>query len=99
MLPEDKHELPDESRTFFYSGEFIAREPRLAENLRGTRTYNEAFVEWSYRTYLQRELDPVRFIFWVSMLTDRIPNLTDADYGEMIHTFIVSNEYQARLNQ
>ena len=89
----------DVSRAFFYSGEFIAREPRLAENLRGTRTYNEAFVEWSYRTYLQREPDPVGFNFWVGKLNDRIPNLTDADYSEMIHAFIVSAEYQARLNQ
>lgn len=88
----------DVSRAFFYSDEFIAREPRLAENLRGTRTYNEAFVEWSYRTYLQREPDPVGFNHWVGKLNDRIPNLTDADYSEMIHAFIISTEYQARLN-
>jgi len=87
----------DVSRAFFYSGEFITRDARLAANLRGTRTYNEAFVEWCYRTYLQREPDSEGFNFWVSKLNSRIPNVTDADYTEMIRAFIISAEYQARL--
>lgn len=87
----------DVSRAFFYSGELITRDPRLAANLRGTGSYNEAFVEWCYRTYLQREPDSEGFNFWVNKLNSRIPNVTDADYTEMIRAFITSAEYQARL--
>ncbi|HEX7173688.1 MAG TPA: ScyD/ScyE family protein [Pyrinomonadaceae bacterium] len=91
----------DVSRAFYYSGEFIAAHPELAANLRGTTTYNRAFVKQAYLTYLQRTCDPevcdaAGFNFWVNILNSKIPN-TDAHYNEMIRAFILSSEYRARL--
>ncbi len=87
----------DVSRAFFFSSEFIASDPRFAENLRGTLSYNEAFVEQCYRLYLQREPDADGLSFWVDKLNSRIPRVTDHDYSEMIRAFILSEEYRMRL--
>ena len=91
----------DVSRAFFYSSEFIGLHPELAEQLRGTATYNREFVRQSYYTYLRRTCDPEvcdteGFNFWVSKLNARLPS-RDADYNEMIRAFLVSAEYRARL--
>lgn len=91
----------DVSRAFYYSGEFIAAHPELAANLRGTVSYNRAFVRQAYLTYLQRTCEPevcdtAGFNFWVGVLNSKMPN-TDAHYNEMIRAFIVSGEYRARL--
>jgi hypothetical protein len=87
----------DVSRAFFYSGEFITSNLLLADGLRGTQTYNEAFVEQCYLRYLQRQPDADGFQFWVDKLNRRIPNVNDGDYNEMILAFLRSMEYQARL--
>lgn len=91
----------DVSRAFYYSDEFIAAHPELAENLRGTAEYNRAFVKQAYFAYLQRTCDPEvcdseGFNFWLNKINNRLPS-TDADYNEMIRAFIVSIEYKRRL--
>jgi hypothetical protein len=91
----------DVSRAFYYSAEFIAAHPELAPNLRGTPSYNREFVRQAYFTYLHRTCDPeicdtVGFNFWVGILNSKVPN-RDEDYNDMIHAFIVSGEYRARL--
>ena len=97
---EDEHcaerKRVDVSRAFFYSGEFITGTPLLADGLRGTQTYNEAFVEQCYLRYLQRPPDADGFQFWVGKLNGRIPYAGDGDYNEMILAFLRSTEYQAR---
>jgi hypothetical protein len=89
----------DVSRAFFYSGEFITGNPSFAEGLRGTRAYNEAFVEQCYLRYLQRPPDAEGFQFWAGKLNRRVPQVGDVDYSEMIRAFIVSGEYRGRLGQ
>jgi hypothetical protein len=91
----------DVSRAFYYSDEFIAAHPELAGHLRGTASYNRAFVKQAYLTYLRRTCDPEvcdaeGFNFWVGVLNGKMPN-TDAHYSEMIRAFIISAEYRARL--
>ena len=91
----------DVSRAFFYSGEFISSHPELAEESRGTREYNRAFVRQSYLTYLRRTCEPeacdaAGFEFWLSKINARLP-ASDADYNEMIRAFILSGEYRNRL--
>jgi hypothetical protein len=97
---EDEHcaerKRVDVSRAFFYSGEFITGNPLLADYLRGTPAYNEAFVEQCYLRYLQRPPDADGFQFWVGKLNGRIPYAGDGDYNEMILAFLRSTEYQAR---
>ncbi len=91
----------DVSRAFYYSAEFIAAHPELAENLRGTAEYNRAFVKQAYLTYLQRTCDPEvcdseGFNFWLNKINSRLPS-TDGDYNEMIRAFLRSTEYRSRL--
>jgi hypothetical protein len=91
----------DVSRAFFYSAEFIARHPELAEGLRGTASYNREFVRQCYFAYLRRDCDPEvcdseGFNFWVTKLNGHLPNV-DADYNEMIRAFLISSEYRARF--
>lgn len=86
----------DVSRAFFYSGEFMRTTPELADNLRGTASYNAAFVRECYRRYLQRESDADGLNFWTNRLNNKIPKVTDADYNEIIRAFIVSAEYRSR---
>lgn len=91
----------DVSRAFYYSAEFIAAHPELAPNLRGTASYNREFVRQAYYAYLKRTCDPeicdtAGFNFWVGVLNSKMPN-RDGDYNEMIHAFVVSGEYRARL--
>ena len=91
----------DVSRAFYYSMEFIAAHPELAENLRGTAEYNRAFVKQAYLSYLQRTCDPEvcdaeGFNFWLNKINGRLPS-TDADYNEMIRAFLRSIEYRSRL--
>lgn len=86
----------DVSKAFFYSSEFIKSNPDLANNLRGTHTYNAAFVREAYRRYLQREGDTEGLNFWTNKLDSKIPNVTDQDYNELIRAFITSKEYRSR---
>jgi hypothetical protein len=85
------------SQEFFYSSEFISGNPDLAANLRGTSRYNEAFVRECYRRYLQREGDAGGLAFWTGKLNERIPNVRDQDYSEIIRAFITSPEYRSRF--
>lgn len=81
------------ARAFFYSGEFISMNPRLADANRGTPDYNEAFVEQAYLRYWKRPMDNR---FWVDFLNNNRPN-NDGHYNTVIEAFITDRQYRARF--
>lgn len=81
------------ARAFFYSGEFISMNPRLADANRGTPDYNEAFVQQAYLRYWKRPMDNR---FWVDYLNNNRPN-NDGHYNTVIEAFITDRQYRARF--
>lgn len=81
------------ARAFFYSGEFISMNPRLADANRGTPDYNEAFVQQAYLRYWKRPMDDRS---WVDYLNNNRPN-NDGHYNTVIQAFITDRQYRARF--
>lgn len=88
----------DVARAFFYSGEFIANNPILAAENRGTPTYNREFVRQCYLGFLRREPDQGGWDFWTNKLNNAGSPTPEWQYNEMLNAFIVSGEYHARDN-
>lgn len=92
------------SRSFMYSGEFIAMHPELNAP-RGTHDYNAAFVILCYQTYLRRNPnDPPDnnwdgFNHWVGVLDSTNPDASDSKYDHIVQAFIESIEYRHRFGQ
>ncbi len=83
----------DVARAFFYSGEFISMNPRLAESNRGTPDYNEAFVQQCYLRYWKRPMDNT---YWVNYLNSNQPN-NDGHYNTVLEAFITDYQYRSRF--
>lgn len=94
----------DLSRAFFYSGDFIARNPEFG-GPRGTHEYNAAFVYRCYKGYLLREPNAPPdnnwdgYNFWVGVLDSTNPDAGDYKYNQAIRAFILSGEYRNRFLQ
>ena len=67
-------------------------DPRYDE-LKLISQYNPAFVLMQYFGYLNRDVDPGGYDFWLNVLNNREPN----NYRGMICSFITSTEYQLRF--
>lgn len=81
------------ARAFFYSGEFISMNPRLADANRGTPDYNQAFVEQCYLRYWKRPIDSS---YWVDYLNNNRPN-NDGHYNTVLEAFITDYQYRSRF--
>jgi hypothetical protein len=55
--------------------------------------YNPAFVLMQYFGYLQRDVDPAGYDFWLDIVNNREPN----NYRGLVCAFITSREYQLRF--
>ena len=88
---------------FFYSGEFIDRDPEMA-NPPGTpgfnpAVYNRRFVYWCYKKYLQRDpgltqVDRDGWDFWTNGLNSGVD---ENNYRHTIDAFQLSDDYRNRL--
>ena len=56
--------------------------------------YNPSFVLMEYFGYLQRDMDPDGFNFWVNVLNNGDPG----NYRGMVCSFMTSAEYQLRFS-
>jgi hypothetical protein len=81
------------SLAFFYAAPFM-QEPSFAQQ--NTEAYNDAFVTYCYRRYLQREPDEGGKQFWVGVLNNQIPT-GNCDYKGVVKAFITCDEYRSRF--
>jgi hypothetical protein len=75
---------------FMVSGEFIAAHPALDPGSIGTPSYNEEFIQQSYKVFLRRDPDQGGHDFWLGILN------SDNNYAHIIDAFISSGEYLHR---
>ena len=86
------------SAAFFDSGEFKQTNPAFANP--GTTTYNQAFVQQCYLSYLRRGYDQGGYDYWLDLLESRRinrPGNITQDYYDVIGAFIFSVEYRQRF--
>jgi hypothetical protein len=82
---------------FMFSSEFMSHHPELSSYPYTSHEFNENFVELCYVIFLRRGSDPGGKAAWTNTLDSAAPNISNANYRQVISGFTNSTEYRVRF--
>jgi hypothetical protein len=82
---------------FMFSSEFMSHHPELSSYPYTSHEFNQNFVELCYVIFLRRGSDPGGKAAWTNTLDSAAPNISNANYRQVISGFTNSTEYRVRF--